>query len=172
MSKPIIITALIVTLAAVVLWQATGGDYYTKYQVVEQVETEHDPNDPLADAGFYEGSSQTETISRDEFRFGLLPTPQSILDKHSLSVATVMGLTWVPVLGLAWSARRKTKRSAKASQSSFARFAPMPKVWSMKNSSVTPAARSASSSSSTSSTGRVWKPSVPITQNVQGYGQP
>ena len=114
MSKSIIITALGVTLAAGVLWQATGGDYYTKYQIVEQVETEHDPNDPLADAGFYEGSSQTETVSRDEFRFGLLPTPQSVLDKHSLSVATVMGLTWVPALGLTWRARRKKQRSTKS----------------------------------------------------------
>ena len=103
------VAAFIISLACVVLWQATGGDYYTKYEVVEQIEIETDENDPLAAAGFYEGSPQTETVVREEFRFGLLPTPQGIFDKHTFSVVTVLGLTWTPALGLAWRARRKTK---------------------------------------------------------------
>ena len=32
------VAALIISLACVVLWQATGGDYYTKYEVVEQID--------------------------------------------------------------------------------------------------------------------------------------
>jgi hypothetical protein len=104
-----ILSALVVSLASVGLWQATGGDYYTKYEVVEQIEVEADTNDPLTDAGFYEGSPQTETVVRDDFRFGLLPTPQGIFDKHILSVVTVMGLTWMPALGFTWRARRQTK---------------------------------------------------------------
>ena len=68
--------------------KATGGDYYTNYEVVETVEIEPDSSDPLAAAGFYEGTKATETVTRDEFRFGLLPTPSGLLDKHMLSVVS------------------------------------------------------------------------------------
>jgi len=112
MSKLSITVAVLITLSCVVLWQATGGDYYTKYEVVEQVETEPDPNDPLVAAGFYDDAAQTETVVRDEFRFGLLPTPQGLLDKHALSVVTITGLSWVLALGLAWIMRLRVRRQA------------------------------------------------------------
>jgi hypothetical protein len=109
MTKSIILSALVVSAATIVLWQSTGGDYYTKYEVVEEIETQPDENDPLANAGFYEGDTQTEVVSRNEFRFGLLPTPQGLLDKHSFSVSTVMGFTWVLAMGLVWRARTPHK---------------------------------------------------------------
>lgn len=51
LSKVALLVALTVTVAAVVTWQATGGDWYTKYEVVEQIESKLDPNDPLVAAG-------------------------------------------------------------------------------------------------------------------------
>ena len=106
----ILIGALVITLAAVITWQATGGDYYTKFQVVEQVEKEIDRSNPLAAAGFYEGDTQTETVTRDEFRFGLLPTPSGIMDKHALSVASVVGPVWLLALALVWIGRRRQRK--------------------------------------------------------------
>jgi hypothetical protein len=103
--------AVVVTLATVVVWQATGGDYYTKFQVVEEIESETDPDDPLAAAGFYDGDSSTEVVTRDEFRFGLLPTPEGVFDKHAVSVASISGPVWLGAIGFAWWARRKEKRS-------------------------------------------------------------
>jgi hypothetical protein len=87
--------AVAISLASVVTWQATGGDYYTKYEVVEQVETAVDSDDPLASTGFYETDAQTETVTRSEFRFGLLPTPSGVFDKHLLSVVSVNGPVWI-----------------------------------------------------------------------------
>jgi hypothetical protein len=100
---------LLVTAGSITLWQATGGDYYTKYQVVEQTQQEADPNDPLVAAGFYDGSTQTQSTVRDEFRFGLLPTPQGVFDKHVLSVATLVTPFWILTLGLFWLNRRRLK---------------------------------------------------------------
>lgn len=108
-SKFVLLIVAILTLASVITWQATGGDWYTKYEVVEQVESEADPNDPLVAAGFYEGSTNTQTVTRDEFRFGLLPTPASVLDKHALSVASVTGPLWVLGFGFVWMQRRRSK---------------------------------------------------------------
>ncbi|GAB4324119.1 MAG: hypothetical protein Kow0074_16840 [Candidatus Zixiibacteriota bacterium] len=111
-SSKILLTAILtVTIASVVTWQATGGDWYTKYQIVEQVESQPDPNDPLAAAGFYEGNSPVQTVTRDEFRFGLLPTPSGIFDRHVLSVASVTGPLWVFGLGFMWLQWRRTKRN-------------------------------------------------------------
>jgi hypothetical protein len=108
-SKIVLAAAVILTIASVVIWQATGGDWYTKYEVVEQVESKADPNDPLVAAGFYEGGKTTETVTRDEFRFGLLPTPAGIFDKHALSVASVVGPAWGIAIGFLWIGRRKRR---------------------------------------------------------------
>ena len=109
LSKIVIIVVAVLTIASVVTWQATGGDWYTKYKVVEQVESKPDPNDPLAAAGFYEGGTTTETVTRDEVRYGLLPTPSGIFDKHAISVASVTGPVWALGLGVLWYQRRRTK---------------------------------------------------------------
>lgn len=110
-TKVIIGVAVAVTIGTVILWQATGGDYYTKFQVVEQVRTEVDPDDPLAAAGFYEGDTATRAVTHDEFRFGLLPTPAGILDKNIVSVASIAGPVWVCAIGLTWWTRRKAQRN-------------------------------------------------------------
>ena len=100
--------AVLVTIAAVGMWQLTGGDYYTKFEVVEQIERPVDESDPLAAAGFYEGDSQTDTVTRSAFRFGLLPTPNGLFDKHMLSVVSIAFVVWPGALTLVWlSLRRK-----------------------------------------------------------------
>ena len=109
LSKLVLFTVAAVTTASIVIWQATGGDWYTKYEVVEQVEFKPDPNDPLAAAGFYEGDTITKTVTRDEFRFGLLPTPSRIFDKHAISVASVTGPVWAIGLGVLWYQKRRTR---------------------------------------------------------------
>lgn len=114
MNKPttiLLITSLAVTVAALATWRMTGGDYYTKFQVVEQVDRVIDPNDPLAGTGFYDGDSSTETVTRDEFRFGLLPTPTRLFDKHAVSVVSIVSPFWVATVGMAWFSRRRRKSS-------------------------------------------------------------
>jgi len=103
--------AVVVTLTTVVVWQATGGDYYTKFQVVEEVESAADPDDPLAAAGFYDGDSSKQVVTRDEFRLGLLPTPEGVFDKHAVSVASISGPVWLVAIGFAWWVRRNEKHS-------------------------------------------------------------
>jgi hypothetical protein len=110
LSRIVLLGVAIVTLVSVVTWLATGGDWYTKYQIVEQVEVEADPTDPLAQAGFYEGDTTTTTVVRDEFRFGLLPTPTGLVDKHALSVASVAGPLWLAGLVVIWYQRRRSKQ--------------------------------------------------------------
>lgn len=116
--KKVLTAAGLITLATLVLWQATGGDYYTKYEVVEQVEKEVDPDDPLAQAGFYDEESHIETIRQDKFRFGLLPTPSGILDKHAVSVSSVSGPVWVIALVLIWRMKRRQARSGQPTSGS------------------------------------------------------
>lgn len=82
------------TVLIIIFWQITGGDFYTKYQVVEEIEKKLDQSDPLVAAGFYDNSTVTETIVKDEFRLGLLPTPSGIFDKHSLAVVTMLAPIW------------------------------------------------------------------------------
>jgi hypothetical protein len=107
--KRLLVLATFVTVLAILLWQVTGGDYYTKYEVVSQVEKTIDPTDPLAAAGFYDGTTVTETVKRNEFRFGLLPTPTGILDKHVLSVVTFTGPLWGLVVVVIFVARLSRK---------------------------------------------------------------
>ena len=101
-TKLVLLAAAVVTIASIMVWQATGGDWYTKYEVVEQVEVNPDPNDPLAAAGFYEGGKIIETITRDEVRFGLLPTPSGLFDRHSLSVVSIVIPIWGLGLAIIW----------------------------------------------------------------------
>lgn len=112
-TKKLFLTAVVITLAAGVLWQATGGDYYTKYEVIEQVPRTVDPDDPFAAAGLYDDGSQMETVQRDEFRFGLLPTPQGVFDKHAVSVVSFVAPAWIGALGVALWTRRKKRRRIK-----------------------------------------------------------
>jgi hypothetical protein len=106
-TKIIFIFAALVTLATLITWQMTGGDYYTKFEVVEQIETPVDQNDPLAAAGFYEEASQTKTVTRQEFHFGLLPTPSGFFDKHVISVISMVSPAWVIAIALVWWRRRR-----------------------------------------------------------------
>lgn len=101
-TRIILVLAALVTLATLIAWQMTGGDYYTKFEVIEQVETPVDQNDPLAAAGFYENASQTKTVTRPEFHLGLLPTPSGLFDKHALSVVSIVSPVWVIAIGLVW----------------------------------------------------------------------
>lgn len=101
--------ALIVTIASLVTWRVTGGDYYTKFELIEQIESPVDPDDPLAGSGFYDGEARTETVVTPGLRFGLLPTPNGIFDKHILSVATLAAPPWVLLLGLVLIDRRRRR---------------------------------------------------------------
>ncbi len=105
--KIVFAIATILTIATLITWQATGGDSYTKFQVVEQVERKLDPDDPLAGTGFYEDDKVTETIKRDEFRLGLIPTPNGLLDKNAISVATIVVPVWVFAIVFWWFMRRR-----------------------------------------------------------------
>ena len=94
-TKTAALISTIITLAAVITWLATGRDYYTKYQVVETIEVPLDENDPLAQAGFYDDDKpRTETVTRDEFHLGLIPTPSGIFDKHVVSVISIASPPW------------------------------------------------------------------------------
>jgi hypothetical protein len=102
-----ILTAIVVTAGLLVLWQSTGGDYYTKYEVIEEVPIELEPDDPLAAAGFYDDNA-TQHTRRDAFRFGLLPGAPALLDKHVVSVVTIVVPYWAAVAALTlWRTRKR-----------------------------------------------------------------
>jgi hypothetical protein len=106
----LLIASAVISIGAVLLWQATGGDYYTKFQVLEQVEKKVDPDDPLATAGFYDTESTVETVRRDEFRFGLLPTPSGLIDRHILAVLSVAGPFWgISIISILVDLKRRRK---------------------------------------------------------------
>lgn len=99
--------ATLITIGTVGLWQVTGREYYTKFEVVEEVALAVDPDDPLAAAGFYDGGLKKQTVTRSAFRFGLLPTTTNPLDRHILAVLSVLGPTWFLALGvMMWQKRR------------------------------------------------------------------
>lgn len=104
------VLALAATIAALSVWGATGRHYYTKFEVVEKQQVAIADDDPLAGTGFYDDEA-TETVRRDEFHLGLLPTPQGLFDKHLLSVATILAATWSlwAVFGW-WLPRRRAER--------------------------------------------------------------
>ncbi len=114
-SRIFLVLALLVTAASLVTWIGTGGDWYTKFEVVEQVEVEPAADDPLVAAGFYDGNTVTRTVTRDEFRLGLLPIPTGLLDKHALSVATLAGPFWGLALVAVWLGKRRRRGRQAAS---------------------------------------------------------
>lgn len=97
-SNIIVIAALIITVGMIAFWQLTGGDYYTKFEVIEEVKQELDADDPLLAAGFYDDKEMTKTVKKDEFHLGLLPTPSGIFDKHVISVVSVLVPIWILTL--------------------------------------------------------------------------
>jgi len=103
--------AVLITLFCFGLWLFTDHHYYTKFQVVEQVEVTEDEDDIFANTGFYDDEeTPTKTIIRDEFHFGLFPTPQGLFDKHILSVFTFAVPAWglFAALWLLMRLRRKS----------------------------------------------------------------
>jgi hypothetical protein len=109
LTQTIIFIAIFISAAALVTWQATGGDYYTKFEVIEQVEVPIDQNDPLAQTGFYEGDTHTETVRKSGFRMGLLPTPSGLIDKHLVSVTSIVVPTWLIAFIVIWKIRRDNR---------------------------------------------------------------
>ncbi len=118
MSRPmlkLLVIAVVLTVAAFGLWLATGAHPYTKYQDVTRQELPTDEDDPFAEAGFYDGDTVTQTVKKNVFYFGLLPTPQGVFDKHALSVVSVVLPVWLIVGGISlirWRARRRRVRGA------------------------------------------------------------
>ena len=86
---------VLLTFATLGLWLTTDRHFYTKFEVVTQVEVQIDPDDPLALAGFYDGETEEKTVRRDEFHLGLLPTPRGLFDKHIISVASILLPAWL-----------------------------------------------------------------------------
>lgn len=113
MTRALLFLAIIVTLATLSVWAVTDFHAYTKYQVVEKVAQEADPDDPFAGTGLYdEDEPAMQTVQRDEFHLGLLPTPQGIFDRHILSVPTMILPFWL-LYGVAFVvARRNVKQGA------------------------------------------------------------
>ncbi len=104
---------VVVTVAALGMWQATGAHPYTKYEDVTREQVRTDVDDPFVEAGFYEGDTVTQTVRKDVFYFGLFPTPQGLFDKHALSVVSVVVPVWLVVVGsvlVRWRARRRAIR--------------------------------------------------------------
>lgn len=86
-----------ITLAAGGLWLATGRDAYTKFTLVERIEVDaaNQADDIFAQAGVLDENEPVyETVRREAFHFGLLPTPQGLFDKHMFSVASVVVPAW------------------------------------------------------------------------------
>ncbi len=103
------------TVAALAIWQATGAHPYTKYEDVTREQVRTDVDDPFVEAGFYEGDTVKQTVRKDVFYFGLLPTPQGLFDKHALSVVSAVVPVWLVVVGsvlVRWRARRRAIRRA------------------------------------------------------------
>lgn len=99
----LLIIPVLVTIGTFALWAATGGDAYTKYEVVERVPVEESSDDLFAGTGLNETSDNEprfETVTRKEFRFGLFPTPEGLFDKHIVSVASISGPVWAVCIGL------------------------------------------------------------------------
>ena len=92
-NKTILIT-IGLTLMVIATWLIAGGDYYTKYEIVKEVVKELDQSDPLVAAGFYDNTTTTETVTINEFRLGLLPTPSGLFDKHVIAVVTLLSPIW------------------------------------------------------------------------------
>ncbi len=111
----LLVIAVVLTVAALGMWLATGAHPYTKYQDVTRQQVPTNEDDPFAEAGFYDGDTVTRTVKKNVFYFGLLPTPQGVFDKHALSVVSVVLPVWLIVGGISlirWRARRRRVRGA------------------------------------------------------------
>lgn len=108
-SLAVLIIAVVISATVLLVWRVTGGDYYTKFEVIRQQEVAVDPDDPLAGTGFYEDEKNMQTVREKDFRLGLLPSPGSLFDKHMLSVVTVIFPLWVIVAILIWQDRKQGK---------------------------------------------------------------
>ena len=114
-TKAVITVAVLISLVALGAWFGTGRHYYTKYEVVETVAKPVDADDPLAGTGFYDDEEAvTATVHRDEFHLGLLPTPDGLFDKHVLSAASILGVTWGVALPFVLWRRRRERALAHA----------------------------------------------------------
>ena len=102
--------AAVVTLVTLGVWIVTDLHFYTKFEVVETLEREIDPDDPLAGTGFYDSDTVETTVARPEFHLGLFPTPSGVLDKHAFSVVSILAPIWALILS-AWVFRRWNARS-------------------------------------------------------------
>ena len=108
----ILILAVLLTAGALAIWGSTGRHAYTKYEVIEQVPAQADPDDPFADTGFFdEGAPALETVRRDEFHLGIFPTPQGVFDKHAVSVLTIAVPPWA-LFGVVALLRRRSRRKS------------------------------------------------------------
>lgn len=112
MKKKLFIAGL-ATIFIVVVWLMTGADYYTKYSWNETVETKLDESDPLYNTGMYENNIKTEVVTKNGFKLGLLPTPQSLFDKHILAVTTLVPVVWF-VFVFSYLRRRKQQHNRHA----------------------------------------------------------
>ncbi len=108
--KVLLLAAATITLASLLVWLATERHFYTKFQVVEEVTVPVEADDPLAATGFYDDEIRHETVRRDAFHFGLLPTPPGLFDKHALSVMSFSGPAWAFALALIWLRSRRSRR--------------------------------------------------------------
>jgi len=99
------VVVAVLTLTTIGIWVGTDRHFYTKFEVVDTVEQQVDPNDPLAGTGFYDDATIETTVTRQEFHLGMLPTPSGVLDKHALSVVSILGPIWT-LVGVWWMVRR------------------------------------------------------------------
>ncbi|MCZ6688127.1 MAG: hypothetical protein O7H41_00785 [Planctomycetota bacterium] len=105
----LLLLGVVVTLATLATWMATGMSPYTKFKIVETIEVEVDPDDPFAGTGFFEGTTEEKTVERDAFQLGIFPTAGGLIDKHMVSVATILFPVW-SLIGIgAWRRRRAKK---------------------------------------------------------------
>jgi hypothetical protein len=94
--------------ASLLVWRATGGDAFTKFEAIEIIQRPVQPDDPLAGTAFYDSNTVTETIRIKQFRLGLLPGTPRLTDKHALSVVTVTApLGVLTLLSALWARCRK-----------------------------------------------------------------
>lgn len=120
--RNLLIAAAAITLIAIGVWAATGRDFYTKFEVVEEVEKKVDPNDPFAGTGFYDSNTAKQIVRRKEFRLGLLPTPSGLFDKHMVSVVTLTGPVWGIALAALIVGRRRNRQGGSPASIGWAKM--------------------------------------------------